>query len=79
MASQKPMVILCLASYEKGQAFLREAARQGCHVYLLTSKSLEHVDWGREHLKDIFYIPDVNKEWNKHDVLMGVSLSCAHA
>jgi biotin carboxylase len=73
MASQKPLTILCLASYEKGQAFMREASRQGCHVYLLTSKSLEHVDWGREHLKDIFYIPDVNKEWNKHDVLMGVS------
>jgi biotin carboxylase len=73
MASQKPLTILCLASYEKGQAFMREASRQGCHVYLLTSKSLEHVDWGREHLKDIFYIPDVNKEWNQHDVLMGVS------
>lgn len=73
MSSKKSPVILCLASYEKGQAFLREAKRQGCEVYLLTSKSLENVDWGRENLADIFYLPDVNKEWNKHDALMGVS------
>lgn len=73
MSNSTPLNLLCLASYEKGQAFLREAKRQGCNVYLLTSKSLEHVDWGRENLADIFYIPDVNKEWNRHDVLMGVS------
>ncbi|PIO48385.1 MAG: ATPase [[Chlorobium] sp. 445] len=73
MSSKTSPVILCLASYEKGQAFLRAAKRQGAHVYLLTSKSLEHVDWGRENLEDIFYLPDVNKEWNKHDALMGVS------
>ncbi|MCS7211215.1 MAG: ATP-grasp domain-containing protein [Chloroherpetonaceae bacterium] len=73
MSQSTPLNLLCLASYEKGQAFLREAKRQGCNVYLLTSKSLENVDWGRENLADIFYIPDVNKEWNKHDVLMGVS------
>lgn len=70
--SQSP-TLLCLASYEKGNAFLREAKRQGCRVFLLTSKSLERADWAREALDDIFFIPDINKEWNKQDVLYGVS------
>jgi len=52
---------------------MRECKRQGCCVILLTSKSLEHADWPRESLDEIFYIPDVNKEWNKQDVIYGVS------
>jgi biotin carboxylase len=71
--TSNPQTFLCLASFEKGNAFLREAKRQGCRVFLLTSKSLEHADWAREALDDIFFIPDNNKEWNKQDVLYGVS------
>ncbi|KER10074.1 MAG: ATPase [[Candidatus Thermochlorobacteriaceae] bacterium GBChlB] len=73
MSGSAPLTVLCLASYEKGQAFMRECKRQGCCVILLTSKSLEHADWPRESLHEIFYIPDVNKEWNKQDVIYGVS------
>lgn len=65
--------VLCLASYHKGHEFLREAKRQGWCVYLLTSKSLEGADWPREALDDIFYIPDVDKAWNRNDVIKGVS------
>ncbi|MBS0656843.1 MAG: ATPase [Verrucomicrobia bacterium] len=68
-----PKTILCLASFEKGHAFLREAKRQGWTVYLLTSKSLEHAPWPRESLDDIFYIPDQDKEWKLDDALLGVS------
>jgi biotin carboxylase len=42
-------------------------------VILLTSKSLENVEWPRESLDDIFYMPDVNKEWKLEDLLYGVS------
>jgi biotin carboxylase len=42
--------ILCIASYEKGQAFLREAARLGASVALLTQDKLEGGDWPRESL-----------------------------
>jgi biotin carboxylase len=42
--------ILCIASYEKGQAFLREAARLGASVALLTQDRLEGGDWPRESL-----------------------------
>lgn len=65
--------LLCITSYHKGFDFLREAKRQGARVILLTSKSLEHAEWPTESVDDIFYIPDVDKEWNMTDVINGVS------
>lgn len=72
-STSRPLTVLCIASYEKGQEFMRECKRQGCRVLLLTSKSLDQADWPRESLDDIFYIPDVDKEWNMPDVIHGVS------
>ena len=37
--------IVCIASYEKGQAFLEETASQGCTVVLLTAEKLRHAAW----------------------------------
>jgi biotin carboxylase len=73
MSSGSQLTILCVASYEKGAEFMRECKRQGCRVILLTSKSLQNADWPRESLDQIFFIPDVNKEWNIRDVIYGVS------
>jgi biotin carboxylase len=73
MTESRPLTILCLASYEKGHEFMRECKRQGCRVFLLTSLSLEHANWPRESLDDIFLIPDQNKKWNRDDVINGVS------
>ena len=73
MKEKSAMTILCMSSYEKGQEFMRQCNREGCRVILLTSKSLENADWPRESIDEIFYIPDVNKEWNMHDVIYGVS------
>lgn len=67
------LTLLCITSFHKGFDFLREAKRQGARVILLTSKSLENAEWPRESIDDIFYIPDVDKEWNMNDVLNGVS------
>lgn len=67
------LTILCVASYEKGFDFMKEAKAQGCRVLLLTSKSLEDISWPRESIDEIFYIPDKNKEWNMRDVIYGVS------
>lgn len=69
----RQLTILCIASYEKGFEFIKEAKRQGCRVILLTSKSLEFADWPRESIDEIFFIPDINKEWNMSDVIHGVS------
>jgi len=73
MKDNSVMTILCMSSYEKGQDFMRQCKREGCRVILLTSKSLENADWPRESIDEIFYIPDVNKEWNMRDVIYGVS------
>jgi hypothetical protein len=67
------LTILCIASYKKGDEFLRQARREGARVLLLTSKSLEHADWPRESIHQTYYIPDKDKEWSQRDVLYGVS------
>lgn len=51
-------LILCIASYEKGGDFLREAARLGCRVMLLTLENLAHADWPREILDEVFTVPE---------------------
>ena len=50
--------ILCISTYEKGQAFLREAARLGCAVTLLTVDQLTHGDWPRESLAGFHTMPE---------------------
>src|ERR1700694_4789077 len=55
-----PPTILCLASYEKGVDFLREAKRQGSHVILLAVQALEHIPWPRESIDEIYFMPDLD-------------------
>ena len=50
--------ILCLSTYEKGQAFLREAARLGARVLLLTVETLRDADWPREAIARLFTMPE---------------------
>ena len=69
----RQLTVLCLASYYKGTDFIRECHRQGCRTLLLTSHSLEHEDWPRESIDEIFYMPDVQKQWKLEDALLGVS------
>lgn len=69
----EPLSILCIASFHKGQAFLREAKRQGARVYLVTSESLRDADWPRECLDDIFFVHDDEKKWALDDLILGAS------
>ncbi|MGO4210658.1 acetyl-CoA carboxylase biotin carboxylase subunit family protein [Terriglobus sp. YAF25] len=50
--------ILCITSYEKGKAFLSEAARLGCNVLLLTVEKLKDASWPREALADLMTMPE---------------------
>jgi biotin carboxylase len=68
-----PLTVLCLASYHKGFEFLRELRRLGCRVLLVTSKSLEHEEWPRESIDEMFYMPDQGKQWDPKETLLGVS------
>jgi biotin carboxylase len=49
--------ILCISTYEKGQAFLREAARLGASVTLLTVDKLRDADWPRDSLAELLTMP----------------------
>ncbi len=69
----QPRTILCLASFHKGFEFLKQAKAEGWRVLLLTSQSLQHEEWPREAIDEIFYMPDVDKVWNRDDVIKGVS------
>jgi biotin carboxylase len=50
------MTILCIATYLKGEPFLREARRLGATVLLLTVDSLADADWPREAIAEIHTI-----------------------
>jgi len=73
LPAHRPLTVLCLASYYKGDEFIRECHRQGCRTLLLTSQSLKDEKWPRESINEIFYMPDRNKEWKLEDALLGVS------
>src|SRR5262245_55179075 len=64
------MTVLCLASYEKGHEFLREAKRLGWRVLLLTVTALEGAGWPRESLDEVVFLPDLARV---DDVIAGVS------
>lgn len=70
MAATQPQTILCLAGHEKGQRFLVAAKRQGWRVLLITTTALEHGDWPRESIDELFYMPDM---YNLTDMIHGVS------
>ena len=57
MNSSKPTVI-CIASYEKGQAFLDQLAREGCNVILLTAHKLREVQWPWHAISEMHSFPD---------------------
>jgi hypothetical protein len=76
MNSDRPVTVLCIASYEKGAEFMRECKRQGCRVLLLTSQSIAGGDWPRESLDEIFLVPDVDKIWVLEDVIKSISYLC---
>lgn len=50
--------ILCISTYEKGQAFLRECAALGCRVVLLTVDTLRDADWPRGILEELHTMPE---------------------
>lgn len=68
------MTILCLASYDKGHDFIREAKRQGCHVVVLTSLSLQHkAKFPMDSVDEIFYMPDEDHKWDRQHTINAVS------
>jgi len=55
---QRPLTILCVSSYEKGQEFMRTCKAEGCDVFLLTVEKLRDANWPREVISEFFYVPE---------------------
>ncbi|HET7037044.1 MAG TPA: ATP-grasp domain-containing protein [Thermomicrobiaceae bacterium] len=70
MANGGGLVVLCMASHEKGQDLLRECKRQGSHVILLTTTEFEHGDWPRDSIDEFYTMPNL---YNLENVTNGVS------
>ncbi len=74
MTEGRPLTVLCLASWEKGEAFLRECKRQGAKVLLLTVPRLKDAGWPRDAIEESFYIePSEHGQMNRDDLIKGVS------
>ena len=58
MPEDRPLTILCVSAYEKGQEFLRTCKAMGCRVYLLTVEKLRHADWPHEAIDEMFFMPE---------------------
>jgi biotin carboxylase len=58
MPDTRPITILCVSSYEKGQEFLRTCKALGCTVLLLTVEKLRHADWPFDCIAEIFTMPE---------------------
>jgi biotin carboxylase len=65
-----PPTVLCIATYRKGDEFLRECRRQGCRVLLLTEEKLADSDWPREAIDAFYY---VRRDMREEDIRKGAA------
>jgi biotin carboxylase len=54
----RPLTVLCIASYEKGQDFLRTCKELGCRILLLTVEKFRDGSWPREAVDEFFFMPE---------------------
>jgi hypothetical protein len=64
------LTLLCIATYRKGDEFLKECDRQGCRVLLLTDEKLKDSDWPRDAI-DAFYF--VRRDMPEDDIRKGAA------
>jgi biotin carboxylase len=58
MPGKRPLTILCVSSYEKGQEFIRTCKALGGRVLLLTVERLRHAAWPFECIDEVFTTPE---------------------
>jgi biotin carboxylase len=64
------LTIFCIATYRKGDEFLRECRRQGCRVLLLTDEKLRDSDWPKEAIDEFYYL---RREMSDEDIRKGIA------
>jgi biotin carboxylase len=58
LTADRPLNIVCLATYFKGADFIRECKEHGCNVVLITKEKMLREDWPRESLDDLVAVPN---------------------
>jgi biotin carboxylase len=71
--SSRSLTILCLASYYKGVRFLQQCKKEGCTVLLLTVEGHLKDDWPRDHIDEVFAMPQETLNEKKQEVIHAVS------
>ncbi len=56
--ANRPLNIICLATYFKGADFMRECKAHGHNVTLVTKEKMLNEDWPRESLDDVVAVPN---------------------
>ncbi|MFO0658463.1 MAG: hypothetical protein U0165_01320 [Polyangiaceae bacterium] len=69
--SKRPITVLAIASYYKGNDFLRAAKEDGATVLLLTIEKLLSSPWCREYIDEVFALPTSFQ--NRQEVINAVS------
>jgi biotin carboxylase len=64
------LTIFCIATYRKGDEFLRECRKQGCRVLLLTDEKLRESDWPRDAIDAFYY---VRRDMPEADIRKGIA------
>ena len=62
MVLPKPITILCVSSYFKGNRFIETCKKAGCTTLLLTVEEKVNAAWCREYIDEVFALPDFS-DW----------------
>ncbi len=62
--------ILCIATFFKGEEFMRALKSLGHTVYLLTEHGMRDMPWPREAIDEIFYLPNSDNDIQNHDAML---------
>ena len=54
----RPLNIICFATFFKGGDFVHECKAQGCNVILVTKEKMLNEDWPRDVLDEVFALPN---------------------
>jgi hypothetical protein len=58
MTLPKPITIVCISSYFKGNQFIETCKKEGCTVILLTIEKRLDEPWCRESIDEVYALPN---------------------
>lgn len=73
MDNKRPLSVLCVSCYFKGEDFLRGTKETGAKVTLLTVKDLENHPWPKEAIDEMIFSGQSASDWNYEHVIKGLA------